>query len=266
MTKLFKKDAYFKSYLFEGFGASLASFRVIRENKSVLIFYVIPFLLNIIILSVLMYLAFTNIAPLLKNYLAGDAWYIRFLNTLITPILLAFLFVITTMVYGFTGNVLCSPFLDKLSQKTQEAISNNKVYVPFSSKCFSENLLRTSKNLVKMFILIIIISIVSMFLLVIPVVGAALYSVCGYFTTSFILGLQFLDYSLERRKYTFIEKLKITWKFRYPAIGLGLSFLIISMIPILGFLGINTGVMGASIIFEKNIAPTLLEEEIKLLK
>ena len=259
---LFKKDIIFKSSLVEGVGASLASFKIIRENKSILFFYIIPFLLNIILLSALIYLTFVNIVPMLQNYFDGDAWYIKLLYKLIKPILLILLLFITTMIYGFVGNILCSPFLDTLSQKTQETVSGTKINIPFSLKRSSENIIRTFKNLFKMLALVAIVSLLSMLFIPIPVIGHVFYSALGYITASFILGLQFLDYPLERKRYTFIEKLKITWKFKYAAIGLGLSFLIVSMIPILGFLGINMGVMGASIIFEKNISSTLLENNI----
>ena len=247
-----------KSTFLEGFGASFASFRLIGKNKSILFFYIIPFLLNIIILSLLVYLAFSNIAPFLRNYLTGDAWYIRLLNTLIAPILLMLLFFITVIVYGFLGNILCSPFLNTLSQKTQEIISGKKYHESFSFKGFLQNFTRTFKNFFKMLLIIIIVSLFSMLLLFIPVVGAVLYSIIGYITSSFILGLQFIEYPLEREKYTFTQKLRIAWKFRYSVIGLGMSFLIVSTIPILGFLGINMGVMGGAIIFEKNILSTPL--------
>ena len=250
-----------KSTFLEGFGASFASFKLIRKNKSILFFYIIPFLLNIIILSVLLYLAWTNIAPFLKSYLAGDAWYLKLLNALIAPILLVFLLFITVTVYGFLGNILCSPFLNTLSQKTQETISGKKNQDPFSFKGFFENFIRTFKNFFKMLLIIIIVSLFSMFLLFIPVVGAALYSVIGYITTSFLTGLQFIEYPLEREKYTFRQKLRIAWKFKYSVIGLGMSFLIVSKTIILGFLGINMGVMGGAIIFENNIKPTLSTDE-----
>jgi CysZ protein len=263
---LFKENVYFKSSLLEGFKASLGSFKIIGKNKSILFFYIIPFLLNIILLSVLMYLAFVNIAPWLKGYLTGDAWYIKLLSVLITPILLLLLFFFTTIIYGFIGNILCSPFLDILSQKTQKAISDRIDDEPFSFKRFLGDIVRTIKNLFKMIGVIILASILPLFLLLIlPPIGPALYTLCCYFTTSLVLGLQFLDYPLERKRYSFTEKFKITWKFRYSAIGLGLSFLIVSMVPILGFLGINMCVMGATIIFEKDIVPTLKKYEIEQL-
>ena len=262
MSELFKKNVKIKSSFIGGFGASFASFKFIRKNKSILFFYIIPFLLNILILSLLLYLAWINIFPFLKNHLTGDAWYFTFLKPLLVPILLIFLFFITTVVYGFIGNILCSPFLNALSQKTQEIISGKKNDKPLSLKDSLEDFTRTFKNFFKMFFVIIIVYILSLFLLLIPLIGAMIYSMIGYFITSFILGLQFLDYPLDRRKYTFKEKLKIVWKFKYSTIGLGISYLIVSMIPIFGFLGINMCIMGASSIFEKNISPALSEYKI----
>ena len=275
---LFKENVYFKSSLLEGFKASLGSFKIIGKNKSLLFFYIIPFLLNIILLSVLMYLAFVNIYPFLKSsldnlFLSGDAWYVTvsniFLKTLIfliKPFLIIIMFYFTTIIYGFIGNILCSPFLDMLSQKTQKVISDRIDDEPFSFKRFLGDIVRTIKNLFKMIGVIILASILPLFLLLIlPPIGPALYTLCCYFTTSLVLGLQFLDYPLERKRYSFTEKFKITWKFRYSAIGLGLSFLIVSMVPILGFLGINMCVMGATIIFEKDIVPTLKKYEIEQL-
>jgi CysZ protein len=273
MAELFKKDIKIKSAFLKGFWVSFASFGLMGKNKSILLFYIVPFLLNIFLLSAFIYLAFTNIAPLLRDVLSGNEEYHRILNALlavlnflITPILLLFLLYLATVAYGFIGNILCSSFLDKLSQKTQETVSGRKIDTPFSLKYFpkrfEENFIRTFKNFFKMLALVITISLLSMFLLLIPIIGAILYSALGYITTSFILGLQFMDYPLNRKKYTFGEKLKIAWKFKYTTIGLGMSFLIISMIPILGYLGINMCVMGASIIFEKDISATLLEYDV----
>ena len=265
MSKLFVKNVKIKSAFLKGFWASFASFRLMRKNKSIVLFYIIPFLLNIILLSILIFLALTNIAPLLREFLAGDAWYLKLLNALITPILFLFLIYIATVVYGFVGNILCSPFLDTLSQKTQEIVSGKKIDDSYPlkqfPKRFKDNLARTFANFFKMLALLLAIYILSLFLLLIPLAGPILYSAIGYITASFILGLQFLDYSLERRQYTFGEKLKIAWKFKYSTIGLGASFLIVSMIPVLGFLGINMCVMGASTIYERNIASALLEHD-----
>ena len=269
MSELFKKDVKFKSNFLRGFWISFASFGLMRKNKSILFFYIVPFLLNIILLSGVIYLAFINIAPLLKGFLDGETWYLRVLNTLITPVIFLFLLYIATVVYGFIGNILCSSFLDKLSQKTQEIVSGNKIDKSFSlkhfPKRFEENFIRTFKNFFKMLALLIIVYLLSAFLLFIPLIGSILYSAIGYLTTSFILGLQFLDYPLNRNKYTFGEKLKVAWKFKYTTMGLGVSFLIVSMLPILGYLGINMCVMGASMIYEKNISSTLLEHDINQL-
>ena len=55
----------------------------------------------------------------------------------------------------------------------------------------------------------------------------------------------------------FRDKLIILWKLKFLTMGLGFGFFIISVIPILGFLGLNLGAIAGTVLYIEYIKPAL---------
>ena len=71
----------------EGFMAVFNSLSIMTGHKGFLKFFVIPFLLNIVILSTIFYFSFTGLSDSIMSLVSGDAWYMSVLRFLLKPLL-----------------------------------------------------------------------------------------------------------------------------------------------------------------------------------
>jgi uncharacterized protein involved in cysteine biosynthesis len=105
-------------------------------------------------------------------------------------------------------------------------------------------------------ILAVIITLVLSFPLnFIPFVGNLLYSLALIGSLSFFSGSPFYSFPLDRREIDSTSKMILMWKYKWTIIGTGLGFLIISFIPVLGFLSHCFSSVGAAVIFREKILP-----------
>jgi CysZ protein len=182
----------------------------------------------------------------------------EFLRMLISPVLFVILSVITIFIYSIAGGIIAAPFLDLLSEKTEKVLGSRNPDEQFSLKELISDILRALSNSVKLLILIVIINIFLMLLNIIPG-GSFLYAFLNFLSALFFYGFQFYDFPLERGRYTFNEKLSITWKFKWSVFGTGLAFFLVSFIPIIGFMGLNLCTVGAAKTFVEDIKPVLIK-------
>ena len=101
-NQLFQK-AEIRTSLYRGFINSFRTFSLLRENRSMLIYFIVPFILNILILSGIFYYSYTTLIPLLQSFLSGDAWYMQFLSILISPVLFILFSIFTILIYSIAG-------------------------------------------------------------------------------------------------------------------------------------------------------------------
>lgn len=241
-----------------GFTGPFVAWRFVREHEGLKRYFIIPFLINIVLLSAIVYLSFIFIYPLLQGIIPqGDAWYLEALKWILTPLLLIILAIVIVLLYSISGSIIAAPFNDPLSAKVEKLLTQVDSEEKFSVKLFLADIVRMTLNVVKLLLLLLIFYIVILLFNMIPVAGSIVYAVLGFFGTTFFLGFQFFDFPLERRRMVFRDKLRILWKIKFLTMGLGLGFFIISIIPILGFLGLNLGAIAGTALYVEYIKPAL---------
>jgi CysZ protein len=253
--KLFNKEKV-RSSLSAGFLNTFRSVSLARENRRLLIYITVPFILNIIILTAIFYFSYTSLIPLMHSFLAGDQWYMQFVRILISPVIFILISIITVLIYSITGGVIAAPFLDILSSETEKILGSENSGSRFSPAEFAADILRALVNTIRLLILILLINFILLLLNFLPG-GNFLYAFLNFLSALFLYGFQFYDFPLERGRYTFNQKLKITWKFRWSVLGSGLAFFLVSFIPVIGFLGLNICTIGAAVTFTEDIKPVL---------
>ncbi len=248
-----------KSSLIRGFADVFASFPFIGKHKGTLKYYILPFLINIVVLSATFLIAYTWLAPWLESFFKADSWFFQFIAWLIKPLLIILLTIVTVFIYSILGGIIISPFLDFLSERVEILEGNENFDEPFSFSNMMADIVRTMKNMVK---LILLLAIINLFLLILNLIpgGTVLITILNFFLASFFYGFQFFDYPLERRRYTFGEKFYICRKHSLSVAGNGMAFFILSVIPVIGFLGFNSGTIGAALTFTRDIKPALAEK------
>ncbi len=251
-------DSSFPVQFINGFLAYFNAFKIINAHRRLWIYFIIPFAINLILLSAIFYLSYFLIYPYVLNLIpAGDAWYLSAIRWIIGPLLALSFAIIFVFLYSITGSIITAPVNDPLSAKVEELLNGRTFLEKFTFSAVIKDIIRILKNTIILLLLIIIFNILIMLLNIIPVFGNALYSILSFLSALFFFGFSFFDFPLERRKFVFKQKLQIIWKFKFFSIGLGLGFFILCFIPVLGFLVLNLATIGATDIFVKYIDPKL---------
>lgn len=244
------------SGLKDGFFSVFESFKFMRENKGFPKFFIIPFLLNLILLSFLVFAAWQYLYPyLLSNIPAGNEWYIVFIQRIASFLFLVVSSAVVLLLYSITGSILSAVFYDFISEKTEVIITGEQLDEPFSFKLMLEDMKRIIFNVLKMIVFLLLINGVLFFINFIPFVGSFIYTVLSFLTVSFFFGFQFFEFTLDRKRLTFGQKLRITFKYKWLTCGTGVAFMLLTFIPVIGFLSIGAGVTAGTILYFEKIHP-----------
>lgn len=246
-----------EDFFFQAFRRVFTSAAFISKNRSLVKYFAIPFILNIILLSAVFYLSWSATVPMVKNLLTGGEWYIRMLSMMVKPVISVLLALGTVIIYSAAGGIVTAPFLDLLSEKTERLAGVPEGGEKFSILSMISDIYRALMNSIRLLLIIILINIVLLILFILPG-GSFLYSITGFFTSIFFYGFQFYDFPLERMKLPFSEKLGLCWRWRRTVAGTGAAFLVLSFIPVIGFLGLNLATVGATLLFAEKIRANLL--------
>jgi len=256
---------------------------MIFTNGKLLWLTFLPFLMNIIIFLVMIYLSAVYLYPLLSglvdsastslydSFVSGTAnfaaahdvlfsiadvivsafvKFISFAGALITIILLLLIFYYA---YPIIGSALMIPFLDFISYEAERIYLGREPDTERMSlfKLF----VRAVFGSIKMIIFFLFFNIMIMIINLIPGIGTVLYLVLNFLFISFMLGLNFLDLCFERRGYSFRKKLKLAFSNFGFTCGLGMISNIMISIPVIGFLAFSFSSVAAAIGCNKIIFP-----------
>lgn len=242
-----------------GFLAMFRSMKTVSENRGLMRYFIIPFLLNIVILTGVVFISYTFLYSWISGFMTGDSFFIRALGFMVRLVLILGLVLLTTIIYSTVGSVVIAPFNDVISLRVEEKITGADFREDFSLPAFLADMGRILSNIVKLLVLVIIVNILISFINLVPLVGTVIFSILSFLITAFFAGFNFFDFPLDRRKLSFGEKLKVLWRFKFPVMGLGTGFFLFSFIPVINFLGLNLGAVGATLIFIEDIRPVLAD-------
>jgi CysZ protein len=150
--------------------------------------------------------------------------------------------------------ILCSPMMALLSERIDEIISGKKY--PFEFSQFLKDIFRGIKINLRNLLLETLITIAFLFIGWIPVIGWVtipfLWIISWYF-----LGFNMMDYSYERRRMKISEGVNFTRKHKGIAVGNGMIFSWLLLIPFLGLiiapvLSVTAGTLATLEALEKN--------------
>lgn len=236
-----------------GFTSTFKAFPFIVRNR-MLHLLILPLLVNIMLLCGIAWFAFIKTYPLLKSFLVFDKWYLQWLQYAAAPAIILLLLIASFFVYSITGTLITSPFLDIISIKTEKAIGGNVPDPGFSIKA----LLRLVTGMIRLLLLTILVFLIILPLNIIPG-GPLIYAAAGFLITSFFCGVQFYDMPLERRGYTFSEKMQVCSAFAPAVAGTGMAFILMSAVPVVGFLAIVVSTCGATIAFREKMEQAIVK-------
>nr|WP_319397770.1 EI24 domain-containing protein [uncultured Carboxylicivirga sp.] len=251
----------------QGFQLGLRSyskaFRFIKQNKMGW-FFVFPLLLNVLLFAVGFY-SVASLGSVLIEHLnqwmgidSWDFWGASFLagsiKWLIWIVLRLLFFVVYAYLGGYIILIALSPVFAFLSERTERILTGTNM--PFNLNQFFKDIWRgvvlALRNLVVELLFTVLLFVISF----IPVVGW-FSAVILFFISAYFYGFSFMDYTFERRKFNVHTSVKYMRSNKGLAIGNGLVFALILLIPFIGvtvagFFSI-VSVVGATIAANKAI-------------
>lgn len=253
MISFNKKTA---SSFMTGFTSGFSALPFMLTNRMAK-YLVAPLVINMVLIISGAWYAFVKIYPVLTGLFTFDQWYMQMFRYMMAPLLVILIMIVAFFAYSITGTLIASPFLDFISIRTEKVIGGNVPDPGFSLKA----LLRMASGMIKLLLLMVMLYLLILPVNLVPFAGSFLYLIISFVLTSFFCGYQFYELPLDRREYAFSEKLSICLKYWSTVIGTGAAFILISFIPVAGFLGVAVSACGATIAFRKVIAPSIARTE-----
>ena len=229
-----------------GFAYPFKAGHFIIANPRLLIYVVIPFLINIIVFAAAVWFGLDFFEETVTAMLPqGDAWYWAVLYYFLWLVAIVATMVICFFLFAVVGNLIASPFNDLLSEKTELLVTGRLKDEPFRFGVFvKESLHLLFDELLKM--AAFVAGMLILFILfLLPAVGPVLYSFLSIVWTALFLVVEYTGFIFARHKLKFNDQRRFIRERKLASLGFGLGALCLLAIPFLQFFTIPLGVVGA---------------------
>ncbi len=193
-------------------------------------YLVLPGIISVVYV-ILYFLLFGYLAGKVDTDPANYPWWLEWVGEVLDWFLKAIYWVVVVylflVTYKFIIQTILSPFLAHISDVTEAKLRNRKA-PEISWKEGVEDIIRALKlsirNLVYEILLCIIVSFI-------PIVGFILvFCISSYYT-----GFGYMDYTLERKRYSTRESIRFMQNNKGLTLGLGIPVFLVLSIPVIGW-------------------------------
>ncbi len=233
-----------------GFFYPFRGMRFLFQNPRLLVYIAVPVSINAVLFALLAWFLASYYPGLLQQLLPEtNTWYWTIL--FYAALLLVGLVLVLVAVYAFTliGNIILGPFNDFLSQKVELLYAGTGSDEPFSLRAIFSDSARSLKVEVGKLLLYLGGLIALLVIHCIPVAGSLFYGVLIMLYTLFFLGWEYCDYSMERWKYTFRQKVRTSTANAFAFVGFGSGASLMLFIPLANLMAIPVCAVGATLLF-----------------
>lgn len=240
-----------------GFFYPFKAGKFLAGHPSLLRFIMIPFIINVLVFSGLVYSGAHFFERFVVGMLpVGDAWYWLILYYTLWVLAVAVTAVLVFFTFTVVGNLIASPFNDVLSEKTEELILGIKSDEKFSlSQFWSDSVQILLLEIKKITVFVVLMGL--LFLLnFLPGIGNIIFAVLAFLLTVFFLVLEYLGFVAYRKRLSFKEQRHFIWSRFSLSFGFGTGVLALLTIPVLNFICIPLGVIGATLMWCDTIIAT----------
>lgn len=216
-------------------------------------FVIIPLIINIILFGLLIFTA-------VHYYQLVTVWVAHFLPSWLMWLMsiLWILFIITFMlffVYAFTffANIISAPFNAFLAERVETYLAGQRLTQDIPWYKIAHEALRIIGREAQKLLYYLPRALAILLCLLIPGVNI-IVAFLWFSFNGWMLGLQYLDYSFDNHKISFLEMRVAMQKRRLLCFTFGLTSLVFSMLPIINFLVIPVSVAGATRLWYEHFA------------
>lgn len=233
-----------------GFAYPFRGLSFIAHNPRLLWYIVIPLTINTLLFAIFVWFMATHFQDWLSRLLPDkDTWYWAILFYLVLAVLAIVLMLIIAYAFTVIGNILMGPFNDVLSEKVELLYAGTGCDQPFAVKAFLADVVRSIIMEVSKLFFYLGGLMLLLVLHLIPLVGSMLYSGLIVIYTLYFLGWEYLDYSMERWKYTFRLKARTALTNAGAFIGFGAGAFLMLFIPLVNLMAFPVCAVGATLLY-----------------
>lgn len=229
--------------LIKGFGYMTQGFHIILQ-PGFRLFLLVPFLVNILLFSLMIYWAYSLIDGWMATLLSWLPDWLAFMEWLFWGAY--FVVILMTLFYGFVSaaNLIGAPFYGYLAELTEKHLSGKDISEPFSWKTLIAMIPRTVlRELQK--ILYYLPRVLGLLILgLIPGINLIVAFVWLLFS-AWMMAIQYVDYPADNNRMSFKDMRKYLSKYRFTSLGFGMLAFGLTLLPILNFLALPAAVCGA---------------------
>ncbi|MCB0844735.1 MAG: EI24 domain-containing protein [Bacteroidetes bacterium] len=145
-------------------------------------------------------------------------------------------FMLTLLLIFFVGKyiilIVASPFMGALSEKVEAIVTGRTV--PSDSN-FVQDLVRGIRISLRNLIREIFLTLLFLLFNLVPVIGSLIGAILTFAVEAYYAGFGNMDYTLERKRYNVSQSVQFVSENRGVAIGNGVVFLGLLLIPVIGW-------------------------------
>ncbi len=234
----------------KGLFAPVRGLRFLLAHPRLLAYAAFPTFISIIVILALFFVGMHFAQSLVDHIIpVQNQWYWVVLSYAIQIVLVVALVIFGALVFYILAGIICAPFNEVLSQKTEQLLEGVKREEPFSFGLLTKDIAISLKNEIKRTVIMLGLLLFLLIVFLIPIVGKIFYLIFGNIITMLFLAYDNLDYPLARRRLPFTVKWRFIFRHFASCLGLGAGALVWVVIPFLNFVVIPLTVVGATIVF-----------------
>ena len=130
--------------------------------------------------------------------------------------------------------ILFSPILAYISE-TVECNVYNEASVSFNLTFFFKDIVRSVIINTRSLALMFVLTLLAWLLVLIPLLGAIVSAILILGIQAYFSGTGLIDYTLERKRFSVRESIQYAREHRSNVMGLGLGFMLLLLIPVIGW-------------------------------
>lgn len=235
----------------QGFSSLFQGFSLVFQ-KGIRGFVLIPLLINMVIFSGAVWLAYTQYQQLIERLLGWLPTWLSWVEWLLLPFFALLILLVIYFTFSIVANFIAAPFNALLAEKVELKLRGGNV-VGSNNISLVKNVGKTLGSEVSKVLYMLKWMPVLLLITVIPglnLIAPAAWLVYG----AWMYSLQYTDYPMGNHNLFMKEELTVLRKNRWDALGFGLATTLITIIPVLNFIAMPVAVSGATALWVKKLS------------
>lgn len=247
----------------KGLGYPRRALRVIRADRALLRYALLPFLINVFVFG-LAIAAFvywfgdlwglisewTRIARPEGWYWLPFYWLLAGVRWLLAGVLMIVALLITWFSFTLVGNVIAAPFNELLSVATERMFRDRASPGPEEGwRALLGEMARAVSDEARKMAFFLLVQAALLPLNLVPIIGTVVYTLLSLGFGVLFVALEFTDYPMARRRIPFADRRRAVWRNRALMSGFGGSLFLTFFIPGMNLICLPLGVVGGTLLY-----------------